>query len=304
MWSSEDVVRELRARGELWETAPGLIGLRGEAYDLLRAIERRIERIARERASDAWSVPAGITMETLARAEYFSSFPQWLTAASHLSDDEATLREVAASADPAGAARSALAPAVAALPPAVCYHAYAALADSAVASPTLLTAQATCWRHEGERLRPLERGWAFTMREVVCLGHPNAVTAFREWGLAEAIELAESLGLRARVEGATDPFFAPTARGRELLQRLGSLKHEVLIPIGDRRELAVASANGHETFFGGAFGIRLLDGSAASSACVAFGLERWLLAFLVEHGPHSKGWPCVPNFAEQEVSHV
>lgn len=301
MWSAERVVQELRASGELWETAPGLIGLRGDALELLRAIERLMERIAREKATDEWCMPAGIPLEALARADYFASFPQWLTAASHLSERPEALQAVARSAEPAHAARSALAPASAALPPAVCYHAYAALADRAVNSPTLLTAQATCWRHEGEELRPLERGWAFTMREVVCLGHPHTVAAFREWGVAEALGLAESLGLRPRVEGATDPFFAPAARGRELLQRLKALKHEVLVPIGGGRELAIASANDHETFFGLSFGIRLTDGAPASSSCVAFGLERWLLAFLVEHGTRATGWPSVVTLAEQEV---
>jgi hypothetical protein len=37
----------------------------------------------------------------------------------------------------------------------------------------------------------------------------------------------------------------------------------------------------------------LSDGSAAASACIAFGVERWLLAFLVTHGPEPRRWPAL-----------
>ena len=63
----------------------------------------------------------------------------------------------------------------AALSPAVCYHTYESLAVQTVSSPTLMTAEGVCWRHEGDRLAPLERGWAFRMREVVCIGTPEEV---------------------------------------------------------------------------------------------------------------------------------
>jgi seryl-tRNA synthetase len=111
-----------------------------------------------------------VSFETLERAQYFASFPQWLTAASHLSGDEAALQHIAASTSPGAAARSSLEPADVVLPPAVCYNTYAAHADSVIATPVVMTAQGTCWRYEGERLAALERGWAFTMREIVCLG--------------------------------------------------------------------------------------------------------------------------------------
>lgn len=291
MWTAESAVAELKRRGELWSPGPGMTGLRGSALQLLGALERRIGALARAEAEQEWRVPAGIPLEVLVRADYFASFPQWLTLASHLSDDPAGLERVAAAADPAAAARESLSPAGAALPPAVCYHAYGALAGSVVASPTLLTAQGTCWRHEGDRLRSLERDWAFTMREVVCLGTAEAVEAFRRRGVERARELAASLGLEADVEAATDPFFAPTARGKELLQRLKALKHELTVPIGGGRRLAVASFNHHEAFFGEAFDIRLAGGAPAASGCVAFGLERWLLAYLVAHGPDPRRWP-------------
>ena len=194
---------------------------------------------------------------------------------------------------PAAAARDAVAPARAALAPAVCYHVYAALAGSTVAAPRYVTAQGTCWRHEGRRLVPLEREWAFTMREVVCVGAPGDVRAFLERAVCRVTDLADALDVTGLVVEATDPFFAPTGRGKLLVQRMKGLKRELLLPIAPGHRIAAASFNDHETFFGEAFGIRLPDGTPASTGCVAFGLERWMLAFLAEHGADTDAWPAV-----------
>jgi seryl-tRNA synthetase len=281
------ILAELRARGDVWEPAPGLVGLRGRPLAQLRRIERLVASLCAGETNDEWAVPPAIPLETLERAGYFASFPHWLTLASHLSDDSATLEQVASSPTPARAAANAAAPATAGLLPAVCYHVYSALAGSALRSPRVVTAEARCWRHEGERLSPLERGWAFTMREIVCIGSEAECAAFRERGVAIARKLATALGLEWSIEPAEDPFFAPTARGRALLQRVKGLKHELRLPIGDAETTAAASFNLHEQFFGESFDIRLADGEPAHTACVAFGLERWLLAVLLRDHCHA-----------------
>ena len=299
--AADHAVATLRARGELWEPAPGLVGLRGDALVLLRALERELAAVAAscvdEMGGDEWLVPPALSLETLERSNYFASFPQWLTLASHLSDDPTVLEHVAASERPAGAARDALAPAGAALPPAACYHVYAALAGTTLDRPRAVTAQCTCWRHEGDRHRALERGWAFTMREAVCLGDDDAVCRFAERGAERVVSFAAALGLNGRVALAADPFYAPTARGRALLQRVKALKHELLLPIGGGNEVAAASFNLHERFFGEAFDIRAAGGAPAAGACVAAGVERWLLAFLAAHGPDAHAWPSVEGAA-------
>ena len=91
--------------------------------------------------------------------------------------------------------------------------------------------------------------------------------------------------------GVMAGFFAPTARGQAALQRIKGLKHELEFRFPDMRPLAIASFNDHEVFFGEAFGISLADGTPAWSGCVAFGIERWLLAILCTHGVDPKDWP-------------
>lgn len=297
MWTAEQIVHELTRRGDLWHAGPGLVGLRGPSSAALRAIEGAVAAIALLETDDEWRLPQALSLQTLARADYFSSFPQWLTAASHLGGDPDALEAVARATDPRSAVGEALQPPDAALPPALCYHTYAALAGRVLLAPRRMTAQGTCWRHEGGALAPLERGWAFTMREIVYLGEAHGVAGFSTRKADRAMALARGLELECELVDATDPFFAPTARGRGLLQRVKGLKRELLLPIGGGRRIAAASFNHHETFFGEAFDIRLPDGTPASSGCAAFGMERWLLAFLVAHGPDPVGWPEIPEWA-------
>ena len=291
MLSPEKGLRQLRERGSLWEVAPGVSGLKGPVVSLLREIEAALADLAQAETSNEWVTPAGVSFETLERAQYFASFPQWLTAASHLSGDEAALQHIAASASPGAAARSSLEPADVVLPPAVCYNTYAAHADSVIAAPVVMTAEGTCWRYEGERLAQLERGWAFTMREIVCLGAQSDVKEFLDRSVDRVSTLERVLGINCEMVAASDPFFAPNARGRAALQRIKGLKHELVFRFPDGRPLAIASFNDHELFFGDAFKISLPDGSPAWSGCVAFGLERWLMAVLVTHGVEPSAWP-------------
>ena len=306
MRTADRIVAELRSRGELWEPAAGLVALRGDAFALFSRIEQLAASTAAgigadcDGACDAWSSPAALPLATLARASYFDAFPQWLTLASHLRDDVETLERVARSADPAAEACDACAPAGAALPPAVCYHVYSALAGRELCGAAMVTLQGTCWRHEGDRLRPLARGWAFTMREGVCVGDEETVEKFRAFGIARGCALADALSLEWKLEEATDPFFRPTAGGRALLQRLKGLKQELHLPFGGE-SVAAASFNLHERFFGEAFAIRLPDGTSASSACVAFGVERWTLAFLAAHGTDARHWPALPSDITHEA---
>jgi hypothetical protein len=85
---------------------------------------------------------------------------------------------------------------------------------------------------------------------------------------------------------ASDPFFDPSRNPKFLAQRLDPVKTEMIFGDG----LAIGSINFHRNYFGEAFGIAR-GGEAAFSGCVAFGLERWLYAFLSRFGPDVRRWP-------------
>jgi hypothetical protein len=59
--------------------------------------------------------------------------------------------------------------------------------------------------------------------------------------------------------------------------------------------------NLHHEHFGEAFGITRA-GQDAHSACVAFGLERWLSAIQGTHGEDPRSWPDLPALAAEVVA--
>ncbi len=242
---------------------PGIVGLRGRRAGVAAlARARNHASLAQRETSEDWAAPPALAMRTLEHAEYFASFPFWLTAASHLPDDESRAGAYCdRRSSRCSAARSAARCTDVALPPALCYHVFERLAGRRLTTTELVTLAGTCWRHEGSRLAALERQWAFTMREIVCVGVSSEEwRTFRQRAMRRAGALASRLDLDAGFLVATDPFFAPTARGKAIVQRVKALKHELALPIGDERSTAAASFNNHEQFFGEAFGITLVDG--------------------------------------------
>ncbi len=216
--------------------------------------------MAADAGAEEYRFGPAIPRQTLARAGYFESFPDGATSM----------------ADAGGGPDYCLAPAV-------CYHTYAAFADSRLDRRITLTAESPCFREADRKAGGAGRFWEFTMREIVFIGTPAWVAAQRDDWMDRVSQFSASLHLEGALEPASDPFFGDSGRGRRLLQQVKGLKYELRLAANQDR-LAVASFNLHETFFSGRFGISLADGSAAHSACVAFGLERWVLAFLDQRG--------------------
>lgn len=290
MRPADELLADLRTRGDMMEIAPGLVGVRGSTVTIHHHVNRLMEAASRAVAQDEWLPSAGVSLETLARTGYLASSPYRLTLASHLGDDATLLESIAGAQDPVAALRSTTLEAVIALPPAICCQVYAALAGSRLDAPRTITGQGTCWRHRGSAYEPLSRDWAFTMREIICVGDAETVERFRRLGIRLAERLTRRLCLLSAVKLAPDRSRDPAAHRGAHVPRLRRLKHELHLPLDDHRTLVAASFSNHGHFFGDAFDIRLADDSPAASACIAFGLERWVLAFLAAHGPDPDGW--------------
>ena len=130
------------------------------------------------------------------------------------------------------------------------------------------------------------------MREVVVLGSAQEVERVRRRLLRRVDRSVTALALDGAIEVASDPFFTSESSGRELAQAAGELKHELRLTLEGGRQVAVASFNRHHDHFGRAFDISY-GGAAAHSGCVAFGIERWMLAFLTQHGFEERTWPAL-----------
>ena len=87
-------------------------------------------------------------------------------------------------------------------------------------------------------------------------------------------------------------FFLDASRDKAVYQRMGEVKYELLFQLPHRREaLAASSFNLHRDFYTSIYDTRRSDGELAESACMGFGLERWLYGFLSQKGLDPEGWP-------------
>jgi acyl carrier protein len=276
-------LEELTARGELTLVEPGRAVFCGPSHRLLGYFDSVALGWGREMGAEERTFPSRIPPATLARAD----------------------RPVASPADSI-------------LPPAVCYHVYPAFQGQQLARPSLLTLRGRCFRDESVVELSTGRLRDFQMREIVALGSREEVEQFRQELIAKVSDFVTCLDLEGRIETASDPFFvsdstepvsdstepvsdstklepvsrADEMRGRRLMQKVLPLKYELRLALGENGvTCAAASFNHHLDFFGRRFDLRLRSGATAHSGCVAFGLERWVLAFLARHGADERTWP-------------
>ncbi|MGH2863706.1 MAG: amino acid--[acyl-carrier-protein] ligase [Solirubrobacteraceae bacterium] len=178
------------------------------------------------------------------------------------------------------------------LTPAACYPVYPAIAARGALSAGGITVDAGgayVFRHEpsGDPAR-LQM---FHQREIVRIGEPETVHAWRELWRDRAVTLLRAVGLRVELEIASDPFFGRSGRMLATSQREQQLKFEILTEIAEPDATAIASFNYHQDHFASAYGIQLADGSPAHTACLGFGLERITIALFRTHGFELEGWP-------------
>ena len=250
-------------------------------------------------------MPTLIPTPVLARCDYFRSFPQNVTFASHLPEDPARIeafrtrhqsRETLDEQAPAD-----LVVPEACLSPAICYHVYYAHRDTALSGPALVASLCgKCFRYESTNMRDLNRLWDFTMRELVFLGTRESVLAERAKGIELFQSFFEEHDLAGEIRTASDPFFiAPDSAAKTYFQISSETKFEISLTLPDDGRLAVGSFNHHGDFFGKAFNITVADGAPMHSVCFAWGLERWVHAFLAQHGNDPARWPEVVRRAPE-----
>jgi seryl-tRNA synthetase len=141
-------------------------------------------------------------------------------------------------------------------------------------------------------MKDLRRLWDFTMREVVFLGARDSVLAEREKATRMMAAFLDEHELAAEIRTASDPFFiAPDAVSKTYFQLSSETKFEVSLLLPRDERLATGSLNYHTDFFGRAFDVTVEGAGPMHSVCVAFGLERWVYAFLAQHGEEPSAWP-------------
>jgi hypothetical protein len=279
----------------------GQAELSGPLLALAEDCDLALRRLASRWHATAMRHPAALPAGHL--VEHLRSFPQQAVFATSLAASDDNLAEFAdgpvvgddAVVGDAVVALTRTAPVTQVLTPAACLHIYPAHEGEDLPAPRCLTTAGTCFRNE-RRYQPLRRQWSFLMREIVCLGTGPETEEFLRQGRSAVDQFTSLIDLPVHWSPATDPFFRPYRNPGYLLQRVQPSKHEATY--GD---LAIGSINQHHDHFAGAFGITR-DGDPATSACAAFGIERWLYALTDRHGTDPDNWPDLPAAASTVVN--
>jgi seryl-tRNA synthetase len=244
--------------------------------------------ISRHRApgTEVLRFPPVMSRQLLETSGYLQSFPHLLGCVSCLEGDEMQIRNAVESEGWV----SDLKASELVLAPAACYPVYALQAEAGrlPEEGRLFDVSADCFRHEATS-EP-GRLQSFRMREYVYLGTPNQALEFRAQWMTRAQCLVESLRLPYEVVPASDPFFGRGGQLAASRQMEQSLKFEMVIPIGSR-PTACMSFNYHLDHFGSTWSLRTADGAIAHTSCVAFGMDRLVLALFANHGLEPCQWP-------------
>ncbi len=280
----------LAQRGDVRVAGAGRVALTGFALEVFEVVDATVVRWAESLGAPEHRYPSLIDAAVLERAAVV--IPSEARDRSH-PEREAGPSTVTIAIPHLPASRAPAARNDVTFSPAVCYHAYPEWSGRTLDdTPTLVTARGHCYRYEDGNHIPLERLWEFTMREIIVVGTRQQVEDVRQSLVRQVTALVDTLELDASIETASDPFFAAGDEGRRLMQQAGALKYELRLAVDETgRTIAAASFNHHHDFFGTRFGIRLADDTPAHSGCVAFGLERWVLALLAQHGVERGAWP-------------
>lgn len=274
----------------------GIYGRSATFEAILTGLDRVLTEMAAPLHATALRFPPVYPRADFERTDYIASFPDLSGVVSSFEAGDREHRELLAAREAGEAWDGWLTPADVVLTNAICHPLYATLEGRLPegAGPYRGSAfDILGWgfRHEPS-LDPM-RMQSFRMHEFVYVGDPEGAQSYRDEWLDRAVETLTSLGLPVDAVPANDPFFGRAGRMLVSAQLRENLKIELTVPMyGDLHEgTAIASANCQRDHLTAAFGIRTADGEIAHGACLAFGMERTVLALLRTHGLDIESWP-------------
>jgi seryl-tRNA synthetase len=269
---------------------PGAFGRGAVFEDVLERFNGQVSQLSFDDKAEFYTYPPVIDRSILEKVHYLDSFPH-LCGSVHSFFGNAmqalALAERANSGQPWG---DLMGQTGVVLSPAACYPVYPHLAGKLPPEGRLVTMLNWVYRHEPSP-EPT-RMQSFRVREFVRAGTADQVVQWRDMWLQRGLDLLTSLGLPAKSDVASDPFFGRGGKILAMSQKEQKLKFEVLVPVISLEDpTAVCSFNFHQDHFGSTFGIRTADGQVASTACLGFGLERVTMALFKTHGFEPAKWP-------------
>jgi seryl-tRNA synthetase len=252
----------------------------------------------REPEAEVMRFPPVMSRKQLEKSGYLKSFPNLLGCVCALHGSESSIRAAADRHETGGDWTEALSASDLVLSPAACYPVYPIAAARGPLPPGGLQfdIEADVFRHEPSK--SLDRLQSFRMREFVRIGSPQEIVEYRERWLARAPAIAADLSLPHTIDVASDPFFGRVGQVMAVSQRQQALKFEMLIPYhAHATPTACMSFNYHRDHFGNVWNMNDDRGAPAHTSCVAFGIDRLVVALFANLGLDLDRWPAVTRRA-------
>ncbi len=271
----------------------GLIGLEGDAIRLFDYFDSKFKQFALDLTATEKHYPTLLPLAAMDKTGYLRTSPQYSMFVCHPKEDVDELLRMSREAMQ-GSVKDVVHEPNYVLSPAACFHCYTDLEQAELEKPEVYTFRQKVFRHEGRlnwsgfgRLRD------YNVREIVFIGDEPFVHVNRNYVLDKVKRFVSELNLTARVCVTSDPFVVPSMQKFKKIQLEEESKLELQLAYGLDRYLAVASFNLHGTAFTNPFDIRIHDKPQSVTGCVGFGLERWVLAFLAQHGIDPRRWESI-----------
>jgi seryl-tRNA synthetase len=244
---------------------PGIFGRGAVFEDVLRRFDSLVSRIAATDGAEVMLFPPVLDRRVLEKSEYLDSFPHLAGTVFSFSGRESDLPGLSRAVHSGESWEAWQEMTDVVLTPAACYPVYPSLTGVIPPRGHLIDMQN--WVFRNEPSSEPTRMQAFRVREFVRVGPSNVVVDWRDMWLKRGVDLLQSLGLTARSDVASDPFFGRGGRMLAANQKDQKLKFEVLVPvISDDAPTAVCSFNYHQDYFAKLFDIRMPSGEFAQTA--------------------------------------
>lgn len=288
---SGSLVRRMLDAGLLVPTGVlGLYGRSGTYQDVADGISDMVRQWGRTLGASRVHLPPVLPRSTFAHTNYLESFPDLMGSVHVFTGGDAEHKQLLKRVETGGDWPALLEPGEVVLASAACHGVYPLCTGTLPEGGRTFDVQSYCFRHEPSA--QAARMQSFVMHEIVHVGTPDAAWDHREEGLARGLRMLEGLGLPMQAVPASDPFFGRVGNVLAAGQLEEQLKMEGVTAIpGTDGVTAIMSANSHRDHFGHPFAIETADGGVAHSACVAFGIDRIVVALLAVHGFEPARWP-------------
>ncbi|MBI5056270.1 MAG: hypothetical protein HZB61_06635 [Nitrospirae bacterium] len=284
------------------ELGPGQYAFQGPATKLYMYFCQRIEKLAKDMNAEFWHLPSiEMSQDLIPKTGYFALHPHLVTFGYRLPPHYERIRNFANEAKKKMFSTAEDSHVLEAtgfiLEPVVCHNIYRSLKNQRLSEGRIITAQGKCYRFEGYRFSPLLRQWEYSMREVVFIGERDFIAEARKSCIELTQAMVDELDMTASLEIATDPFFTSAAASARTFQVMQTAKLELRLRIDEGNTTAAASFNLHDKHFTQPMEIYDTNERVLETACVGWGIERWMAAFVARWSDDPAKWPDFVKYA-------